>query len=649
MTPSDYAICLKDVGRDFLSGDTLLQALTRIDLQIRRGEMVAIMGASGSGKSTLMNIIGCLDGASRGEVYIHGEPLHNADQEKRALIRSQRIGFIFQRYHLIPFMSAEENVLVPAQYQCWPEKARRERAQLLLARLGLAERKHHRPSTLSGGQQQRVSVARALMNGADIILADEPTGALDKASGEQLMAELKALHQAGRTVVIVTHDRNVARQTERIIEISEGAIVSDAPSASRAAVTHIEIPHINEHAVATFMQRLRSALLIAWRALCGHPGRALLSMLGIIIGISAVIISVAVGEGARQTVLDEMSRLGTQAIDIYPGSQQGSIKKYEARPLTEEEMMMLTRLPEVAAVSPQLSTFAMVNYAGKIASLTVNGVGENKFAVSGATFLAGRGFTPEERSRNDAVIVINSALRDALFPSSVNPIGEVIYLGIVPFRVIGVATMPGIGYSDNQNESWIPWTTLKIRLGGKQAFDNFSVRVTSGYHVSDIQQRIERLFASVRGVSDIYTRSNIEFIQAVDNTSRSLNLLITSIAAISLLVGGIGVMNIMLVSVTERVYEIGIRLSVGARPADIMLQFIIEAMVICLLGGTLGVLIAVAGCLIVPEINPELRMIMSWQPIILACLFSILIGLLFGFFPARRAAALNPVEALAKE
>ncbi|MFO6494584.1 ATP-binding cassette domain-containing protein, partial [Hafnia alvei] len=299
-------IVLSGISRHFVSGLQTVAVLKNISLSIQRGEMVAIIGASGSGKSTLMNIIGCLDKPTQGEMQIKGISTQLASSEQLAQLRSQYIGFIFQRYHLMPYLSASENVAIPALYTAMPAAERQTRAEYLLTRLGLQQRMNYKPAQLSGGQQQRVSIARALMNGAEIILADEPTGALDRASGQELMGILHALHQAGHTLIIVTHDRDIANQAQRIIEISDGEIISDK---ANHAVAPLEAPPALPVAVATgrtrFWQSVKEAVKMAWRALLGHRARAFLSMLGIIIGISSVVSSMAVGEGARQSILNE--------------------------------------------------------------------------------------------------------------------------------------------------------------------------------------------------------------------------------------------------------------------------------------------------------------------------------------------------------
>ena len=647
MSSAPYAIELRQVCRAFRSGDETLEVLKEIDLRIRPGEMVAIIGTSGSGKSTLMNIIGCLDKPSRGDLFIHGEPVAHASQETLARLRSRHIGFIFQRYHLIPFLTAQENVLIPAQYRAWDDTTRDNHAQFLLRQLGLGSRGNHLPSALSGGQQQRVSVARALMNGADIILADEPTGALDKTSGERLMAILKALHHAGRTVIIVTHDRAVAEQAERIIEIDEGLITRDTPCAPTKSEP-LAMPDPGVLPPAGLAQRLRCAMQMAWRALMGHRVRALLSMLGIIIGITAVVISLAMGEGARQQILKEIGALGAQALEILPGENQEKQFTTRHAPLTLQDVAFLHTQSGIDSVSPLLQTFAVAASQKKAQDVMVSGVDTPYFHVRNIVLLSGRNFSPRDISGSEPVVIIDTMAHKTLFPDG-DPVGQLLSINGIPFRVIGVARAADTGYLAGQSELWMPYTTLIRRVSGEQPFSKLVARIAESSSVTQVQQQLEQALAQARGKRDFHTRTNERLGEVMEKTSRSLTQLITSIAAISLLVGGIGVMNVMLVSVTERIYEIGIRLSVGARPADIMLQFLIEAVVICLLGGVLGILLSLAAAAVVPRIQPEWAMVITWPPILLSCLFSVMIGVVFGFFPAKRAAGLNPVEALAKE
>lgn len=647
---SQALIELKNISRHFGSGNAAVTVLKDISLSVQAGEMLAIIGASGSGKSTLMNIIGCLDKPSEGEMHIMDVPTRVATSDQLAQLRSQYIGFIFQRYHLMPYLTALENVAIPALYTAMPAADRQQRAAHLLERLGLESRLHYRPSQLSGGQQQRVSIARALMNGASIILADEPTGALDSSSGQELMAILHGLHQSGHTIIIVTHDRSIAEQCQRIVEIRDGEILADS---TNIAVEQVNSPQLLPQAVATgrspAWQSIKEAVRMAWRSLLGHRARAFLSMLGIIIGISSVVSSMAVGEGARQSILSQISQLGTSTIAIQPGQGWDKPRPDFERSLTLYDVDLLQRQPFVDSLSPVVSKIVTVIRGGKQVMISLSGVSNGYFRVQGLNFSSGNGFIQRDLDEREPVVIIDPNIRSTLFPEGGDPAGEIIQLSGVPYRVIGVAEKKGPKYAGDMLNAWIPYTSLLERMSGDTPLQSITLRVVDGYPIAEAQKQVEHLLDIAHGQRDFFTMTNDQMTQTIRKASDSMTLLITAIAGISLLVGGVGVMNIMLVSVTERTHEIGIRLSVGARPLDIMRQFLIEAMVICTLGGLIGIIGSGIAGMIFAQVTTQFTMIFTWPPIILACGFSALIGLGFGFFPARNAARLHPTEALARE
>ncbi|WNY89500.1 ABC transporter permease [Leclercia adecarboxylata] len=640
---------LSHISRHFGSGSAAVTVLKDISLRIEAGEMVAIIGASGSGKSTLMNIIGCLDKPSEGEMRIMDIPAQVASSEQLAELRSQYLGFIFQRYHLMPYLTAIENVTIPALYTDMPAPERRTRAEYLLTRLGLGERMNYRPAQLSGGQQQRVSIARALMNGAPVILADEPTGALDSTSGQELMAILHGLHQAGHTLIIVTHDRRIAEQCQRIVEIHDGQIVADRVNPVMPKVTSHDLPAIAATGRTPVWQSIKEAVRMAWRSLLGHRIRAFLSMLGIIIGISSVVSSMAVGEGARQSILSQISQLGSSSVEIRPGLGWDKLRPDFERALTLDDVDLLGKQPYIDSLSPIVNKTAMAVRGGKQVVVSLSGVSNGFFRVQGLNFVNGNRFTARDLDEREPVVIIDPNVRSTLFPGGQDPLGEIIQLSGVPYRVIGVAEKKGPKYFGEQLGAWIPYTSLLERMSGDTPLQSITLRIADDYPLDAAQRDVEQLLDSVHGRRDFFTMTNDQMTKTIRKTSESMTLLITAIAGISLLVGGVGVMNIMLVSVTERTHEIGIRLSVGARPADIMRQFLIEAMVICSLGGLIGIIGSGLAGLIFSLVTQEFTMIFTWPPILLACGFSALIGLGFGFFPARNAARLHPTEALACE
>ncbi|MFD1697294.1 MacB family efflux pump subunit [Roseibium aestuarii] len=652
-------LTLRGIGRAFPSGDGEVEVLSDIDLDIRRGEFVAIIGQSGSGKSTLMNILGCLDRASRGSYRVEGAETADLEADELARLRREHFGFIFQRYHLLNELTALENVEMPAIYAGRSLSDRQSRAAALLERLGLGDRTHHRPTQLSGGQQQRVSIARALMNGGDIILADEPTGALDSRSGEEVLAVLKELHASGRTIILVTHDAGVAAMAERIVEIKDGRIQSDLPNPvsadARLLETEADIgPSGSEPSVSSgggFRRRIEQvseSFRMALRSMQAHRVRALLTMLGIIIGIASVVCVVALGTGSQEKVLENISSLGTNTLEIFPGKSYGDVRSGKITTLSVGDAEQLARQPYVAAVTPTVSTSRTARYRGEEASAQISGVGEGYFAAKGSRLLAGSFFDRSSvRSRAlDAVIDENTLA--ALFADDASlALGATIFLGDMPARVIGVVETQQGGFGGSQNLAvYVPYTTLQTRMLGDLSLRSITVRVSDEVD-SDLAETAVTEFLTLRhGTKDFFILNTDDIRETITATTQTLALLIAAIAVISLFVGGIGVMNIMLVTVSERVSEIGVRMAVGARRGDILQQFLIEAVLVCLVGGVLGILLALAFGYAFSLLGSSFRLIYSTDSMIWAVAVSSLIGIVFGYLPARNASRLDPVAAL---
>ncbi|WAC27965.1 MacB family efflux pump subunit [Ancylobacter sp. SL191] len=653
--PGEPLIVLEGLRRDFQAGEGTITVLKDINLTIHAGEMVAIVGASGSGKSTLMNILGCLDRASAGRYRIAGTETSSLGADELAALRREHFGFIFQRYQLLSELTALGNVEMPAIYAGRSAQERQERASALLGRLGMGDRLRHRPGQLSGGQQQRVSIARALMNGADVILADEPTGALDRQSGEEVLKILGELHAEGRTVIIVTHDMSVANRAERIIEISDGAIIADRRTRPDAPIDHpaappARVPRASLSWRSTFGQ-FGEAFRMALRSMNAHRLRTALTMLGIIIGIASVVCVVALGEGSRQVVLSNIAGLGTNTIEIFAGKDFGDTRSGKITTLVVADARELARQPYVAAATPTVSTSSTVRFGAKEASALVNGVSEQYFAAKGTKLATGRFFDAQSVAERALDVVIDENTRKALFDElGLSPLGQVIFIGTVPARVVGVTQTQQGGFGSSQNLSlYLPYTSVQTRFLGSTSLRSITLKVRDEVESAYAEQAVTTFLTQRHGTKDFFIINTDDIRRTITATTQALTLLIAAIAVISLIVGGIGVMNIMLVSVSERVGEIGVRMAVGARQSNILQQFLTEAVVVCLLGGVLGIALALAFGLAFSFAGFGFNLIYSTTSIVAAVACSSLIGIAFGFLPARSASKLDPVVALARD
>lgn len=639
-------IQLTDINRFFGSGDNRAHVLKSVDLSIESGEFIAIIGQSGSGKSTLMNILGCLDSASSGRYTFDGKEIATLNVAELATLRRQKFGFIFQRYNLLSALTALDNVALPAVYSGMAKKARQERAQSLLQELGLSDKGHHKPTELSGGQQQRVSIARALMNGGEVILADEPTGALDSASGEKVMAILQQLHQAGHTLILVTHDANVADYANRIIEIKDGRIISDKTKGQ---------PHVPKNVQAIKPRRglgflkdqFSEAFSMSIQAILSHKLRSLLTMLGIIIGIASVVSVVALGKGSQEKILNDINQSGNSTISIYPGKGFGDRNAHRIKTLSADDAEALTKQPYIDSATPQASTQGTLIYKNNHLSAILSGVGAQSFRVQGLTTTTGRIFTEQEVKSVAQVVVINTTLRDKLFANS-NPLGQVLLFNKCPLKIIGVAQSAS-ARQDKGLQLWIPYTSLMQRITGNKTIEEITVKAASSVNTQVAEKSLTELLTARHGRKDFFTFNSSNLEKMVKEATSTMTLLVSSIAVISLIVGGIGVMNIMLVSVTERTKEIGIRMAIGARQSNILQQFLIEAILICMIGGVLGVGLSYGISLLFNHVVSAFAMSFSSASIVAAVLCSTIIGTVFGYIPARNASRLAPVDALSKD
>ncbi|MGJ5178387.1 MacB family efflux pump subunit [Bradyrhizobium oligotrophicum] len=652
---AEALIDLQNVGRRYASGESTVHALRGVDIQIARGEMVAIIGQSGSGKSTLMNILGCLDRPTSGNYRIAGREMGSLDPDELAALRREHFGFIFQRYHLLGELTAAQNAEVPAVYSGLGPNARRRKAAALLQRLGMGSRTDHKPGQLSGGQQQRVSIARALVNDPDVILADEPTGALDRASGEEVLRILDEISASGRTVIIVTHDPSVAKRARRIIEIEDGRVISDRlnPQTSGAAPAAATEDRAAQPSSwwRSHLDRFREAARMALLAMNAHRMRAFLTMLGIIIGVASVVLVLALGKGSQVKVLKDINRLGTNTLEFFPGKDFGDTRSSKIRTLVLADAKVMAQQPYVDAISPTVSTTSTLRYGATEVSAQISGVGEQYFRVKN-TELAEGSYLDADAVRSyaqDAVIDDNA--RKALFPDpDVSPLGSVVLIGKVPCRVVGITKQQQAGFGSSSTPIvYLPYTTVQARFIGNQVLRSISVRVDEATPMAAAERAATALLTARHNAKDFFVLNTDDIRKTVESTTQVLTLLVAAIAVISLLVGGIGVMNIMLVSVSERVGEIGVRMAVGARRSDILMQFLIEAVLVCVIGGALGLAIAVGFGTVFNALDAGFQLIYSPLAMVGSAVISMAIGIGFGYMPARSASRLDPATALARE
>ena len=639
----------KNINRYFGSGANRVHVLKDVSLSIEKGDFVAIIGQSGSGKSTLMNILGCLDSATSGSYQIDGIETAKMEPDELAALRRERFGFIFQRYNLLGSLTARDNVALPAVYMGMGGKERSNRAEKLLQDLGLEGKEGNKPSELSGGQQQRVSIARALMNGGEIIFADEPTGALDTASGKNVIEIIQKLHKEGHTVIMVTHDPGIAAIANRIIEIRDGEIISD--SSKNPEIPESKIERIKEKSSWLFYyDQFVEAFKMSVQAIMAHKMRSLLTMLGIIIGIASVVSVVALGNGSEKKILADISAMGTNTISIFPGRGFGDRRSGRIKTLTIDDAKVIAKQSYVASATPQTTSGGTLTYRNTDLTASLYGVGEQYFDVRGLKLESGRLFDEADVKEDAQVVVIDQNTKEKLFGADVNPLGKTVLFNKRPLTVIGVMEKEENSFGNSDVLMlWSPYTTVMHQITGESYTNSITVKIKDDANTQVAEKGLTELLKTRHGTEDFFMNNSDSIKQMVETTTGTMKLLISSIALISLVVGGIGVMNIMLVSVTERTKEIGVRMAIGARRNNILQQFLIEAVLICIIGGLVGVGLSTLISLVFNHFVTEFPMEISIGSVIGAVVCSTAIGVAFGFMPANKASKLNPIDALSKD
>jgi macrolide transport system ATP-binding/permease protein len=650
---------VENITKTYRIGEVDIRALQGVSVTIEAGEFVAIMGPSGSGKSTLMHLLGFLDTPDSGVFRLVGKDTSHLKEEEYAFLRNRIIGFVFQQFNLMARSTALENVCLPMLYS-EDRAGDLERSREMLGKVGLADRMEHRPNELSGGQQQRVAIARALVNKPLMILADEPTGNLDSKSGKEIMEIFKDLHRQGMTVVLVTHDENVGNVAERIIRMHDGKIVSDE---TRAGVGKKEVPledrpqfkdlsRVKKYNLEEFIEHFKQSC----RMIASNKLRSFLSMLGVLIGVACVITMLALGRGAKESITEQLSRLGSNLLSVRPGSVKVHGVSTEAGAATRldlEDVKAIQAVPTVKRVAPQVSGQGQLVYGDKNWSTQVIGTTPEYASMKNQEPDSGRFFTEEENQNRHRVVLLGRTVWSALFGQE-NPIGQMIKINRINFQVLGV--LPSLGsnaFRDQDDVVVIPLMTAMRRVMGKNYLDQIDAEITDLNKMSSAQQVLQDLIIGRHHLTpdryDSFNIRNFADIQAaLTSTTQTFSVLLGCVAAISLVVGGIGIMNIMLVSVKERTREIGLRKAIGATPRDILMQFLVEAIVVTFIGGLAGIVLAAViswGIAVIAH----WKMIITVGSLILAFFCSASVGIVFGLWPAKQAAALDPIRALRYE
>jgi len=697
---TDPVVHLVDLTRSFQLGDTEVRALQRVSVSIDRGEFVAIMGSSGSGKSTMMNIIGCLDRPTSGQFVFEGRDVARLSEPELANIRSKQIGFVFQSFNLLARTSALENVILPLLYGAaasLTSSERNDRGRDMLTSVGLADRARNMPNQLSGGQQQRIALARALINRPTVLLADEPTGNLDTRTSHEIMEIIRRLNrEQGVTVIVVTHEPDIAAYADRVIIMRDGQILSDkhqvavvTPDHADTGVTAVvaakaEITALPEDASGFRLAFLSMIVSASLQALARNKLRSALTMLGVFIGVAALIAMVAVGDGASAAVKKQLESLGTNMVVIQPGATTaGGVRAGagSASTLTVVDAESILRAdPAVQRISYLTRQTGQVEYRDQNWSTAIQGVTPSYLDIVSWHIASGSSMTEQQNDTAETVCLIGQTVYQNLFPPGEDPVGAIILIKGVPMRVIGLLASKGqTGFGQDQDDVvMIPFSTAERKVLGVATPQTAQNLVSANYppapnafgisprmtgYVNSIYVQAaasdlvntaitqvtatlaRRHHIQIGQLDDFSVRNLSQIAEAQESSSQVMAALLAMVASISLLVGGIGIMNILLVSVTERTREIGIRMAIGARRLQVLLQFLAESVVLSVTGGVAGIGFGLLLSFIISKLAHWPTQV-SLTAVLGGFAFSAAVGIFFGYYPARKAANLNPIEAL---
>lgn len=628
-----------------------IPALSDINLTVRAGEFVCLLGPSGSGKSTLLNILGCLDRPSRGELTINGQDIWSLPPKEIDAIRRRTFGFIFQKYALIAALDVKQNIELPGTYARLANASRSAIADELLARFGLNHRTRQKPNLLSGGEQQRVAIARALFNRPQVILADEPTGALDSENGQNVIESLQQLKREGHTVVLVTHDLNLAAFADRVVTLKDGRIVSDVARETGSVFSQSGISTPEDSRAGDGLAIVKSAIGMGLTSIVRNKLQSGLTMLGVAIGVGAVFAMLTIGAAGNRQVIKNIEGLGADIVTLSRGPPGVRGAERTVVSLIPPDIDTVRQVSGVLNVTPEMDGVVLARYRDRDFLVTATGTDENFPKVRDWPMRLGGFFSSSHLNSHSPIVVLGATARDNLFPGEVDPIGQHILINRAPFLIVGVMVRKGVTTGpghDRDNQIWLPYTTAGSRLFGRTYLDRIVAKIERTAVAEVVKSSVQRALLTKHRVEDFSVVALAEVIKMAERTQRTLNWLLATIAALALTIAAVGVMNMMLSSVSERVGEIGIRMAVGASRADIRLQFLAETLVLCVLGGVGGAIFGLAVALI-GSAFALLDIELSILPFLLTVGTASLVGILAGTIPAVRASNIQPGIAIKQE